>query len=171
MHIHAVFRRKMQPQFECACCCKDSTCNTQKRYSHRGYIYTTLMCNLNDHTHKNTLYIVPSKIWLVLKCNTSKMFSLNHFLRFTVSPSRSFNTKQSWNKELLSNNNNNNNINNNNIIIIIIIINSLVGAVISIFPNQFKAPQDSKLWSLLPTGKPRPYNHWHFLYISTRILH
>ena len=40
------------------------------------------------------------------------------------------------------------------IIIIIIIIIILMGAFwfISIFPNQFKAPQGWKLWSLLPVG-------------------
>ena len=38
------------------------------------------------------------------------------------------------------------------IVIIIIIITVSMGAFISIFPKQFKAPQGWKRWSLLPTG-------------------
>ena len=38
------------------------------------------------------------------------------------------------------------------IIMMIIIITILIGAFISIFPNQFKTPQGWILWSLLPMG-------------------
>ena len=43
------------------------------------------------------------------------------------------------------------------IIIIIIVITILMGAYISIFPDQFRAPQGWKRWRLLPVGKPPAY--------------
>ena len=51
------------------------------------------------------------------------------------------------------------------ITIIIIIITLLIGACISIFPNHFKAPQGSKLWSLLPMGSTQCANHYPTIYI------
>ena len=56
----------------------------------------------------------------------------------------------------------------------IVYCNVLIGAFISIFPNELKAPQGWKLWSPLPMGATECVNHYpailHLLYKSTFIL-